>query len=108
MCGILRALGLKIRYLSSCVCVPAITSRLLALVIGVSGTQSEGTMVVSHVTGQPMRSVCQMVCSVDCGFLAKISSKKKRADLERRVRAAACAIGLSNTKRRNSGIVRAM
>jgi hypothetical protein len=81
-------------------------TRAVRLVIGVSGIHSDGTIL--PLTGQPMRSVCQMLRSADCGALAKISSMKKRTSRERCTRPQTSASGESNTSRRNAGTVRAM
>ena len=70
----------------------------------VSGIHSEGTIL--PLTGQPMRSVCQMVFSWDSGPFAKISSKKKCASFEPMTRQAASASGELKASSRNSGMVR--
>ena len=74
--------------------------------IGVSGIHSDGTIL--PLTGQPMRSVCQMVFSAERGAFANISSKKKCASRERMTRQAASASGPLKASSRNSGMVRAM
>ena len=74
--------------------------------IGVRGTQIEGTILPT--VGQPIRSQCHIVVSLERGGLTKNSSKKKRTMLDLITRAAASATGDSNTNFRNSGTLRDM